>query len=109
MTFVEKLEQVRELLQSKGRMSYRALKRQFDLDDDYLADLKEELLYTHAQQVREEGPGLVWISAAPVPSTTQSPAPDPQPPSTYTPPHLAERIRAATLTGRAQDDHRAVC
>ena len=34
---------------------------EFALDDDGLADLKEELLYSHAQQVREEGPGLVWI------------------------------------------------
>ena len=33
MTFYEVLEQVRELLQRHGRMSYRALKRQFDLDD----------------------------------------------------------------------------
>jgi hypothetical protein len=30
MTFDEALEQVRELLQSKGRIAYRALKRRFD-------------------------------------------------------------------------------
>ena len=40
MTFDEVLEQVRELLQSKGRLAYRALKRRFDLDDEYLEDLK---------------------------------------------------------------------
>ena len=40
MTFDEMLEQVRELLQSKGRIAYRALKRRFDLDDEYLEDLK---------------------------------------------------------------------
>jgi hypothetical protein len=34
MTFDEMLDQVRELLQSKGRVAYRALKRRFDLDDD---------------------------------------------------------------------------
>jgi len=42
MTFDELLEQVRELLQSKGRVTYRALKRRFDLDDKYLKDLKAE-------------------------------------------------------------------
>jgi hypothetical protein len=39
MTFDELLEQVIDMLQRRGRVSYRALKRQFDLDDAYLADL----------------------------------------------------------------------
>jgi hypothetical protein len=39
MTFEEVLTQGRELLQRKGRVSYRALKLQFDLNDDYLAGL----------------------------------------------------------------------
>jgi len=60
MKFSELVAQVLALLQRQGRVSYRALKREFDLDDDFLADLKEELLYSHAGQVREEGPGLVW-------------------------------------------------
>jgi len=34
MTFEETLGQIRELLLSKQRVSYRALKRQFALDDD---------------------------------------------------------------------------
>ncbi len=41
MDFYEVLEQVIELLQRHGRVTYRALKRQFDLDDAYLEDLKE--------------------------------------------------------------------
>jgi hypothetical protein len=44
VTFDEVLEQVRELLQSKGRVAYRALKRRFALDDEYLEDLKAELI-----------------------------------------------------------------
>ena len=40
MTFYEVLEQVVTLLQRHGRMSYRALTRQFQLDEAYLADLK---------------------------------------------------------------------
>ena len=34
MTFYEMLEQVIALLQRHGRLSYRALKVQFELDDD---------------------------------------------------------------------------
>ena len=43
MTFDEILAQIIELLQRQGRVSYGALKRRFDLDDDYLNDLKDEL------------------------------------------------------------------
>src|SRR5215510_2545941 len=39
MSFDEVLDQVRKLLRSRGRMTYRALKRRFDLDDEYLEDL----------------------------------------------------------------------
>ena len=45
MTFDEILEQAIEMLRRRGRLTYRALKRQFDLDDEYLDDLKEELIY----------------------------------------------------------------
>jgi hypothetical protein len=42
MTFDEVLTQVLELLKRQGRISYSALKRRFDLEDDYLNDLKIE-------------------------------------------------------------------
>ena len=61
MTFVETLEQVRELLQSKGRLSYRALKRQFALDDDYVEDLKAELIDSERVASDEDGKVLVWV------------------------------------------------
>lgn len=44
MTFDEVLAQVRELLEREGRVSYRALKRRFAFDDEYLEDLKAELI-----------------------------------------------------------------
>jgi hypothetical protein len=44
MTFYEVLEPVIALLQRHGRVTSRALKRQFDLDDDYIDDLKAELI-----------------------------------------------------------------
>ena len=42
MTFEEILAQIVEVLQREKRISYRALKRRFALDDAYLDDLKEE-------------------------------------------------------------------
>ena len=44
MNIIEVLEQVRKLLQQQGRLSYRILKLQFELDDEYLEALKEELI-----------------------------------------------------------------
>jgi len=72
MDFAEALEQVLELLQRQGRVSYGAIKRRFNLDDAYLQDLKDELLFAYATQVTEEGPGLVWTSkASPEPEKVQ--------------------------------------
>ncbi len=42
MAFDELLVQVIELLQREKRVSYRALKRRFDLNDEYLEDIKME-------------------------------------------------------------------
>jgi TOMM system kinase/cyclase fusion protein len=57
-------------------MSYRALKRQFDLDDDYIEDLKEEIIYSQRLAVDEDGRVLVWIGASatkPEPASTLPP------------------------------------
>jgi hypothetical protein len=47
MTFEEILDQALAMLQRRGRVTYRALKLQFTLDDDQLEALKDELLYAH--------------------------------------------------------------
>jgi DNA segregation ATPase FtsK/SpoIIIE-like protein len=47
MEFYEILDQVMDIRRRRGRMSYRALQRQFHLDESFVADLKEELLYSH--------------------------------------------------------------
>jgi hypothetical protein len=44
MTFDDILAQVLAWLQREKRVSYRALKRRFDLDDEYLEDLKDEII-----------------------------------------------------------------
>jgi class 3 adenylate cyclase len=69
MTFDEVLEQVRKLLQSKGRVAYRALKRRLALDDEYLEDLKAELIDAERVARDEDGKVLVWIGASPVSSS----------------------------------------
>ena len=60
MNILEVLDQVRELLRTKGRITYRVLKRQFDLDDDYLEDLKAELIDAEHVASDEDGKVLVW-------------------------------------------------
>jgi class 3 adenylate cyclase/tetratricopeptide (TPR) repeat protein len=89
VTFKEVLAQVLEWLQQDKRLSYRALKRQFALDDAYLDDLKAELIEVRVVAVEEDGWVLVWTGdAAPAP-VAESP---PQAPLAYTPPYLAEKI-----------------
>jgi hypothetical protein len=60
MTFEELLDQAIALLQRRGRVTYRTLKLQFNLDDEHLEALKEELLYSQSQVRDEDGRGLVW-------------------------------------------------
>jgi hypothetical protein len=54
MTFDEILTQIIDLLQREKRVSYRALKRRFDFDDDYLEDVKDELIYAKKLAVDEK-------------------------------------------------------
>src|SRR5512132_1989741 len=70
MTFEEILDQAIAMLQRRGRVSYRALKRQFDLDDAYLADLKAEIIEVHQLAVEQDGTMLVWTGAATAPPTS---------------------------------------
>src|SRR5262245_9172353 len=58
------LAQVSELLQREGRVSYRALKVQFSLDDDELEALKDELIEAKRLAVDERGRVLVWVGGA---------------------------------------------
>src|SRR5215831_5565462 len=94
MTFKEVLAQVTDWLRQDQRISYRALKRQFALDDDYLEDLKVELIEVRQVALDQDGKILVWKGAVAAVAPT---APPPHVPLTYTPPHLAEQI----LTSRS--------
>jgi hypothetical protein len=97
--FVAVVDQVIALLRQRGRMTYRTLQRQFQLDDDALHDLTEELLYAHPEVRDDAGRCLVWTgNAGTGASATSAPVESPDQTSlTYTPPYLAEKI----LTSRS--------
>jgi tetratricopeptide (TPR) repeat protein len=93
MTFDEILTQVPELLRRDGRVSYRALKRRFDLDEEYLEDLKAEIIQAKKLAVDEDGAVLVWTGSS---ATAPAPVSDQErPPLAYTPAYLAEKILAS--------------
>ena len=76
------LEQVVALLQREKRLAYRVLKRRFQLDDDLLEDLKDDLIYAKKLAVDEEGKVLVWTggaSAPPAPTPLEQAQPQSQP------------------------------
>jgi class 3 adenylate cyclase len=92
MSFDEVLAQVVELLRRQGRASYRALKLRFNLDDDYIEGLKEELIYAQQLASDEDGRVLVWKGHPEQTSASLPQATPVQPPIAYTLRHLAERI-----------------
>jgi class 3 adenylate cyclase len=94
MTFEEVLNQAIAMLQRQGRVSYRALKRQFGLDDDYLADLTAEIIEIHQVAVDQDGAMLVWTGGA---SAASQAAPRVDSPTTDAPlagaPHTHDAAR----------------
>jgi class 3 adenylate cyclase len=76
MDFDELLAKILHLLQQEKRLSYRALKRRFALDDEYLEDLKAELIQAKQVARDEAGAVLVWTGSGDTP-----PAPPPPPAS----------------------------
>jgi class 3 adenylate cyclase len=98
--FVAVVDQVIALLRQRGRVAYRTLKRQFQLDDEALDDLKIELIDSQRLAVDEQGTVLVWTGAAEAPPRGPAGAPvseGERPPLAYTPSYLAEKI----LTSRS--------
>ena len=71
MKFSEMVTQAVAWLQREERVSYRALKREFALQDDALDDLKEELVTIKELAVDKDGKMLVW--AGNLASSVQSP------------------------------------
>ena len=94
MTFEEVLDQAIAMLQRRGRVTYRTLQRQFQLDDAALDDLKDELIYGQRLAADEADRVLVWtgdpstaapVAAAPVRTPIRVPI-------AYTPPISPRRF-----------------
>jgi class 3 adenylate cyclase len=76
------LDQVVALLHQRQRVTYRALQVHFHLDDETLAVLTDELLYTHPEVHDDAGRGLVWSGdTAPLPALARPPSPQERPPA----------------------------
>src|ERR1043166_5270607 len=98
MTFEEILDQAMAMLQRRGRVTYRTLRLQFQLDEAQLEALKDELLFAHPQVHDEAERGLVWTGDPGPARPASAPAGTPVPaPRAYTPSYLAEKI----LTSRS--------
>jgi len=60
MDFVAVVDQAIALLRQRGRLTYRTLQLQFQLDEVALEALKDELVYGQRLAVDEAGRVLVW-------------------------------------------------
>jgi class 3 adenylate cyclase len=88
MSFLDTVGRAKTYLREQGRISLRALKREFELDDEALEALVDELV--DVQQVAaREGKVLSWIGAAPVEPF------GPEPHERTAPARSAEASRAA--------------
>src|SRR6266545_4039758 len=76
MTFDEVLTQVLALLQREKRVSYRALKLRFDINDDCIDGITDELIYAKKLAVDEENCVLVWAGNGE--GTAEAPSQPPQ-------------------------------
>ena len=72
MTFEETLAQVVEVLRRERRVSYRALRRRFGLDKEYLEDLKVEIIQAKQLATDEDNTILIWTGEA-TPTSTSAP------------------------------------
>jgi class 3 adenylate cyclase/tetratricopeptide (TPR) repeat protein len=101
MTFLTLVEKAAEALQASQRISLRALRREFSLDDELLTDLVDELVNVR-RIARQEGDVLALEDTEIAPA---KPAVPDRVPAEYTPRHLADRIlksRAALAGERKQ-------
>jgi class 3 adenylate cyclase len=95
--FVAVVDQAIALLRQRGRLTYRTLQRQFQLDDAALDDLKDELIYGQRLAVDEEGRVLVWTGDPATPVSPASAASVPAPPPAASAPPEAERRQLTVL------------
>jgi class 3 adenylate cyclase/predicted ATPase len=103
MTFDEVLDQVRELLQQRGRVTYRSLKLRYQLDDELLTGVIDELISAERVAADEDGKVLVWTGGTEV-IGPQSSVASPQPLAPSTRP--SDGARAPLHAARADGERR---
>jgi len=90
MDFYNVFDQVLDLLRQRGRVTYRALKLQFKLDDESLEVLKDELIKAQRLAADENHEVLVWTGGmGTIPQPISSPL------SSGEAPQVDQRTRAA--------------
>jgi class 3 adenylate cyclase len=95
--FVTVVDQAITLLRQRGRLTYRTLQLQFQLDEVSLEALKDELIYGQRLAVDEEGRVLVWSGEIGMTAPAATAPGGILAPLAYTPPYLADKI----LTSRS--------
>src|SRR5712691_5469312 len=104
MHFEEILDQALAMLQRRRRVTYSTLRLQFQLDDEQLAALKDELLYSQPHVVDDAGRGLVWTGDT---DTTPDLSPSAQlPVLTESPPGQTAQDAPAPVAPRSADAER---
>ena len=101
MDFVAVVDQVIALLRQRGRVTYSTLKRQFQLDEAALEDVKNELIEGQRLAVDERSNVLVWTGDPETPVSPASPSSLPAPPPAASSPPEAER-RQLTSNSRSE-------
>jgi predicted ATPase/class 3 adenylate cyclase len=106
MDFYAVLAQVMELLQREGRVSYRALKVQFSLDDDQLEALQDELIEAKRLAVDERGRVLIWVGDAGLAETSTTRTAPSAPPPDAQPDHPVQRAPRGTTSPSSEAERR---
>jgi len=91
VSLFEIVESVRDFLERNRRVSYRMLRREFDLNEEELGELIEELVDIQRVAVREEN-ALAWARSGATPAVEPTPTRADRTPRDYTPKHLADKI-----------------
>jgi class 3 adenylate cyclase len=99
MDFYDVLDQVVVLLKQRGRVTYRAIKRQFNIDDEFIDDLKAELIQAQRLAIDEDGAVLVWTGET---EEKSAPASLPDQPEPYP---VVEQVQTVRETSSSVEPH----
>jgi class 3 adenylate cyclase len=95
--FVAVVDQTIALLRQRGRLTYRTLQLQFQLDAEHLEALKDELIKGQRLAADEDGAVLVWTGDPATPVSPAAPTSMPAPPPAASAPPEAERRQLTVL------------